>query len=173
MSCTGRPQIDVLSRGELHGTQAGNLSGDAVLAQVWSTLVSCAVPATLVPENVLHVHCTPARSTVASVVWTRALVAAKTMYPNVRSRHGCCVVVVVSAAAPSAFQGEHLAEHLAEHSIAKPQSWVVAAAFAWSSSTIELSASVVVSPMLRPSATSRSSRRMILPERVFGRSGVM
>jgi hypothetical protein len=58
-------------------------------------------------------------------------------------------------------------------SIARPQSWVVAAAFSWSSPTIELSASVVVSPMLRPSATSRSSRRMILPERVFGRSGVM
>jgi uncharacterized protein YajQ (UPF0234 family) len=34
------------------------------------------------------------------------------------------------------------------------------------------SASVVVSPRLRPSATSRSNRRMIFPERVLGRSGV-
>ena len=34
------------------------------------------------------------------------------------------------------------------------------------------SASVVVSPRLRPSATSRSRRRMILPLRVLGRSGV-
>ncbi len=33
-----------------------------------------------------------------------------------------------------------------------------------------VSASVVVSPIARPSATSRSSRRMILPERVFGSS---
>ena len=39
-------------------------------------------------------------------------------------------------------------------------------------STTPASASVVVSPSARPSATSRSSRRMILPERVFGRSGV-
>jgi hypothetical protein len=42
-----------------------------------------------------------------------------------------------------------------------------------SSSTTATSASVVVSPRLRPSATSRRSRRMILPERVLGRSGVM
>ena len=40
------------------------------------------------------------------------------------------------------------------------------------SSTTPASASVVVSPRLRPSATSRSSRRMILPLRVFGSSGV-
>ena len=39
-------------------------------------------------------------------------------------------------------------------------------------STTEASASVVVSPRLRPSATSRSRRRMILPLRVLGRSGV-
>ena len=37
----------------------------------------------------------------------------------------------------------------------------------------EVSASVVVSPISRPSATSRSSRRMILPERVFGSSLTM
>ncbi len=42
-----------------------------------------------------------------------------------------------------------------------------------SSSTTAASARVVVSPRLRPSATSRSRRRMILPDRVFGRSGVM
>ena len=40
------------------------------------------------------------------------------------------------------------------------------------SSTTAGSASVVVSPRGRFSATSRSSRRMILPERVFGSSGV-
>ena len=39
------------------------------------------------------------------------------------------------------------------------------------SSTTPASASVVVSPRSRPSATSRSSRRMILPLRVLGRSG--
>ena len=39
-------------------------------------------------------------------------------------------------------------------------------------STTLASASVVVSPSARPWAMSRSSRRMILPERVFGRSGV-
>jgi len=37
----------------------------------------------------------------------------------------------------------------------------------------EVSASVVVSPIARPSATSRSRRRMILPERVFGSSVTM
>ena len=42
----------------------------------------------------------------------------------------------------------------------------------WSSSTTPASARVVVSPRLRPSATSRSRRRMILPLRVLGRSGV-
>ena len=41
-----------------------------------------------------------------------------------------------------------------------------------SSFTTDGSASVVVSPRARFSATSRSSRRMILPERVFGSSGV-
>ena len=46
------------------------------------------------------------------------------------------------------------------------------AARRWSSSTTVASASVVVSPRLRPSATSRSRRRMILPLRVLGRSGV-
>ena len=40
------------------------------------------------------------------------------------------------------------------------------------SSTTLASAKVVVSPRLRPSATSRKSRRMILPLRVFGKSGV-
>ena len=40
------------------------------------------------------------------------------------------------------------------------------------SSTTPGSASVVVSPSSRPSATSRSRRRMILPERVLGRSSV-
>ena len=40
------------------------------------------------------------------------------------------------------------------------------------SSTTVASASVVVSPRSRPSATSCSSRRMILPLRVLGRSGV-
>ena len=40
------------------------------------------------------------------------------------------------------------------------------------SSTTAGSASVVVSPSGRSSATSRRSRRMILPERVFGSSGV-
>ena len=39
-----------------------------------------------------------------------------------------------------------------------------------SAATTLASASVVVSPRTRPSAMSRSSRRMILPERVFGRS---
>ena len=39
-------------------------------------------------------------------------------------------------------------------------------------STTDGSASVVVSPSAWSSATSRSSRRMILPERVFGRSSV-
>ena len=48
----------------------------------------------------------------------------------------------------------------------------VSVAWRWSSSTTVASASVVVSPRLRPSATSRSRRRMILPLRVFGRSGV-
>src|SRR3990172_3519997 len=38
-------------------------------------------------------------------------------------------------------------------------------------STTVASASVVVSPSVRPSAMSRRSRRMILPERVLGRSG--
>ena len=52
------------------------------------------------------------------------------------------------------------------------QSSAAVAARACSSSTIDESASVEVSPMLRPSATSRRSRRMILPLRVFGRSGV-
>jgi hypothetical protein len=51
-----------------------------------------------------------------------------------------------------------------------------AAASSWprraSSSTTVGSASVVVSPSARFSATSRSRRRMILPDRVFGRSGV-
>ena len=48
------------------------------------------------------------------------------------------------------------------------------AAAAWSriSSTTPGSASVVVSPRSRPSATSRSRRRMILPLRVLGRSSV-
>ena len=41
-----------------------------------------------------------------------------------------------------------------------------------SSPTIEASARVVVSPRLRPSATSRNRRRMILPLRVLGRSAV-
>ena len=41
-----------------------------------------------------------------------------------------------------------------------------------SSLTTDGSASVVVSPIARFSATSRSRRRMILPERVFGSSGV-
>src|SRR4051812_226686 len=40
------------------------------------------------------------------------------------------------------------------------------------SSTTAGSASVVVSPRARPSATSRSKRRMIFPERVFGSSSV-
>jgi hypothetical protein len=40
-----------------------------------------------------------------------------------------------------------------------------------SSANLRASARVVVSPSSRPSAMSRSSRRMILPERVFGRSG--
>ena len=40
------------------------------------------------------------------------------------------------------------------------------------SSTTVASARVVVSPRLRPSATSRSRRRMILPLRVLGSSGV-
>src|SRR5216683_3122877 len=40
------------------------------------------------------------------------------------------------------------------------------------SSTTAASARVVVSPRSRPSATSRSSRRMILPLRVFGSSSV-
>ena len=48
----------------------------------------------------------------------------------------------------------------------------VSAALRWISSTTVASASVVVSPRLRPSATSRSRRRMILPLRVFGSSGV-
>ena len=39
-------------------------------------------------------------------------------------------------------------------------------------STTVGSASVVVSPSALSSATSRSSRRMILPDRVFGRSSV-
>ena len=39
-------------------------------------------------------------------------------------------------------------------------------------STTDGSASVVVSPSAWSSATSRSSRRMILPERVFGSSSV-
>jgi hypothetical protein len=39
--------------------------------------------------------------------------------------------------------------------------------------TTEASARVVVSPKLRPSATSRSKRLMILPLRVFGKSGVL
>ena len=39
-------------------------------------------------------------------------------------------------------------------------------------STMAGSRRVVASPSSRPSATSRSRRRMILPERVFGRSGV-
>jgi len=38
-------------------------------------------------------------------------------------------------------------------------------------STTAVSANVVVSPSTRPSAMSRSSRRMILPDRVLGRSG--
>ena len=37
----------------------------------------------------------------------------------------------------------------------------------------EVSARVVVSPTSRPSAISRSRRRMILPERVFGSSSTM
>ena len=41
-----------------------------------------------------------------------------------------------------------------------------------SASTTAGSASVVVSPSARPSAMSRSRRRMILPERVLGRSAV-
>jgi sulfane dehydrogenase subunit SoxC len=43
----------------------------------------------------------------------------------------------------------------------------------WGPAPAGPSASVVVSPMLRPSATSFSNRRMILPDRVFGRSAVM
>ena len=39
-------------------------------------------------------------------------------------------------------------------------------------STTPASARVVVSPSCRPTAMSRRSRRMILPERVLGRSGV-
>jgi len=46
------------------------------------------------------------------------------------------------------------------------------AARRWSSPTTDASAKVVVSPRFRPSATSRNNRRMILPLRVFGRSGV-
>ena len=42
---------------------------------------------------------------------------------------------------------------------------------ACSSATTLESASVVVSPSIRPSAMSRNSRRMILPLRVFGSSG--
>ena len=45
-----------------------------------------------------------------------------------------------------------------------------AAIFASSSSITSGSRRVVTSPSARPSAMSRSSRRMILPERVFGRS---
>ena len=44
--------------------------------------------------------------------------------------------------------------------------------FDFSSATTAGSASVVTSPSARPSAMSRSRRRMILPERVFGRSAV-
>ena len=42
----------------------------------------------------------------------------------------------------------------------------------WICSTISAFASVVTSPSGRPRATSRSNLRMILPERVFGRSVV-
>ena len=55
----------------------------------------------------------------------------------------------------------------AHSSVPAPASTMV-----WICSTISAFASVVTSPSGRPRATSRSSRRMILPERVFGRSAV-
>ena len=52
---------------------------------------------------------------------------------------------------------------------ARPSCWSACSLIDW---TISGSRSVVVSPISRPSAMSLSSRRMILPDRVFGRSSV-
>src|SRR5439155_13451068 len=65
-----------------------------------------------------------------------------------------------------------LRSHQQLPSVAQLSSCVSSTARCWISLTTVGSASVVVSPSGRFSATSRSRRRMILPLRVFGSSGV-